>query len=347
MSGVDKEMEELAYFYPSGHERHYENGHPERPERVETIVLALKQAGLWDGYTKVAPLQMPGEVLETIHSAAYLNLLEMTCRRAGHLDMDTYTTTASWELAKQAAGGAAALAAAVWEKHARTGFALTRPPGHHAMHGQGMGFCLLNNVAIAAEYLVQKYGVERLAIVDLDLHHGNGTQDIFWTRSDVFYISTHQSPFYPGTGYLEDIGEGAGSGWTANFPLPAGSGDEAFSNVMDELILPLLDRKQPQMLLVSYGFDPHWLDPLGHLLLTANGCGKLIQKLREWADRNCEDRICLFLEGGYDLDAAKACSLAVTNAMLGQDWEDPYMCPYNETSAWKLVIERAKSVWDL
>jgi acetoin utilization deacetylase AcuC-like enzyme len=285
--------------------------------------------------------------LQVVHSASYLNLLEMTCRRGGHLDMDTYTTRDSWSLAWQAAGGAIAVASAIWEGKAKRGFALTRPPGHHAMHGQGMGFCLMNNVAIAAETLVQKYGIQTIAIVDLDLHHGNGTQDIFWQRDDVFYISTHQAPFYPGTGRLDDIGESSGEGWTANFPLPAGTGDAGFNAIMDELILPLLDQKMPQMLLVSYGFDPHWLDPLGQLLLTADCYGKLIKKLCNWADVNCSGKIGLFLEGGYDLNAAEACSLAVTQAMLGQPWEDPYPCPYPQANSWKQTFLRAKSIWNL
>ena len=340
-------MEDIVYYYPEGHQSHREKGHPERPERVEAIKDALLQAGLWDGYKKLEPLQVPGDILEAIHSPAYLNLLEMTCRRAGHLDMDTYTTTSSWELALKAVGGAAVVASSVWEGHTQRGFALTRPPGHHAMHGQGMGFCLLNNIAIATEYLLRTKGADRLAIIDLDLHHGNGTQDIFWARNDVFYLSTHQSPFYPGTGRFEDIGEGQGAGWTANFPLTAGSGDTAFQSVMDELIVPLLNNKKPQMLLVSYGFDPHWLDPLGNLLLTANGCGELIKKLCDWADEHCDGKVCIMLEGGYDLEAASACSLAVTNALLGKSWEDPYPCPYQETSAWRFTVERGKSVWDL
>ncbi|NJD60459.1 MAG: histone deacetylase [Anaerolineae bacterium] len=340
-------MEDIVFFYPEGHEAHHEAGHPERPERVESIREAFIQAGIWEGYPKLEPLALSDEILTSVHSPAYLNLLQLTCKRAGHLDMDTYTTVASWKLARQAAGGAAAVAVSTWEGKARRGFALTRPPGHHAMHGQGMGFCLLNNVAIAAEHLVSNYSIARLAIIDLDLHHGNGTQDSFWMRDDVFYLSTHQSPFYPGTGQLEDIGEQDGEGWTANFPLPAGSGDEAFQAIMDQLILPLLERKQPQMLLVSYGFDPHWLDPLGQLLLTANGYAELIRKLCIWADLHCEGKVSLFLEGGYDLEAASACSLAVTNALLGKAWEDPYPCPYRENTAWKYVVERAKSIWEL
>jgi acetoin utilization deacetylase AcuC-like enzyme len=340
-------MEEIVYFYPDGHEMHFEQGHPERPERVESIRNALIITNLWDPYQKLMPVVVSSEILEFIHSSAYLNLLEMTCRRSGHLDIDTYTTADSWNLAHRAAGGAAAVVSAIWERKARRGFALTRPPGHHATHGQGMGFCLLNNIAIAAEYIIQSYHIQKMAIIDLDLHHGNGTQDIFWHRNDVLYVSTHQSPFYPGTGHLEDVGAGDGEGWTANFPLPAGSGDIAFDSVMDELILPLLNKRSPQMILVSYGFDTHWLDPLGQLLLTANGYGNLITKLCTWADAHCEGRIGLFLEGGYDLNAARACSLAVTSAMIGCTWDDAYPCPYKEGNAWQLMIKRAKSIWNL
>jgi acetoin utilization deacetylase AcuC-like enzyme len=340
-------MDKMTYFYPDKHEEHYERGHPERPERVETIRTTLQNAGLWDPYPKLSPLVLPADVYQSVHSPAYLNLLEMTCKRSGHLDADTYTTPATWELAHRAAGGATAMASAIWEGKAQHGFALTRPPGHHATHGQGMGFCLLNNIAITAEYLIKQYKVERLAIVDLDLHHGNGTQEIFWSRNDVLYISTHQAPFYPGTGRLEDIGEGDGAGWTANFPLPAGSGDLAFTAVMDELILPLLDKRDPQMILVSYGFDTHWLDPLGQLILTANGYGNLIKKLCWWAEIHCGGKIGLFLEGGYDLNAGSACSLAVVSAMLGLAWDDPYPCPYKESSMWHTTLNRAKSIWNL
>jgi acetoin utilization deacetylase AcuC-like enzyme len=340
-------VEELVYFYPEGHAAHHETGHPERPERVEAIRLALQNAGLWEPFPKITPTDLPEELIKSVHSPEYLNLLELTCRRAGHLDMDTYTTQATWQLAHHAAGGASAIAASVWEGKAKKGFAITRPPGHHAMRGQGMGFCLLNNIAISAEYLLQNYGVQKLAIVDLDLHHGNGTQDIFWARDDVFYVSTHQSPFYPGTGRLDDIGKGKGAGWTANFPLPPGSGDSAFQGIMDDLILPLLERKKPQMVLVSYGFDTHWMDPLGQLLLTSDGYGKLIKKLCTWADATCDGKLALILEGGYDLNAANACSVAVVSAMLGKNWNDPYPCPYEENSGWLYTLKSAQSIWNL
>lgn len=340
-------MEELVFYYPKGHEAHFENGHPERPERVEVIREALGKAGYWDSFPKVSPIKLTDDLIESVHSPAYLNVLEMISSKAGHLDADTYTTHASWQLAQETAGGAAALASAIWDGEAVRGFALTRPPGHHAMRGQGMGFCLLNNIAIAAEYLLKIKGLKRLAILDLDLHHGNGTQDIFWDRGDVFYISTHQSPLYPGTGMLNDVGGGQGKGWTANFPLPPGSGDTAVLSILEEIILPLLNQRNPQIILISYGFDPHWKDPLGHLLLTANGFGEVIRRICLWTDSHCDGRVALFLEGGYDLDAAAVCSTAVVSALLGKEWDDPYPCPFKENNAWRNTLDKAHFVWDL
>ena len=340
--------EDFAWFYPQGHAAHHEAGHPERPERVDAIQTAMQHMGWWDCYPKLPARPIPEGVLHRIHSPAYLNLLEMTCRRGGHLDADTYVTSASWQLAHQAAGGAIAIASAVWHGHARRGFALTRPPGHHACHGQGMGFCLLNNVALAAEFLLQAEGARRLAIVDLDLHHGNGTQDIFWNRDDVFYISTHQSPFYPGTGFLDETGAGEGVGCNANFPLPPGSGDQALQAVIQTLVLPLLARYEPEMILVSYGFDPHWADPLGQLNMSAAGLHLAIRQLADFSETACRGSLALFLEGGYNLDAAAACSVGVTAALLGQPFTDPLgASPYPESQAWLSMLARAVSMWEI
>lgn len=341
-------MHDLVYFYPDGHQAHAELGHPERPERVETIRLALDAVGWWETYPRLSPLPVADALLQGIHDPDYLSILQSACSRGQHLDMDTYTTPGSWQLALNAAGGALAVCSAVWSGEAQRGFALTRPPGHHATAKRGMGFCLLNNVALAAEYLIQVQGAERLTIVDLDLHHGNGTQDIFWQRGDVLYISTHQSPLYPGTGGLEEIGAGDGEGATANIPLPPGSGDTAFSEIMDTLIIPLLDRFAPQMILVSFGFDTHWRDPLGHLQLSAVGYGGLIESLAAWADDHCAGRIVLCLEGGYDLEAAAACSLAVNAALLGGEWQDSLgSSPREEGRSWQPVLQRARKIWDL
>jgi len=341
-------MHELVFFYPINHQAHFEKGHPERPERVETMRQSFTNAGWWDIFPQLSAIEPSIEVLSAIHKMDYLRTLKAASAQGRHLDMDTYTTTESWILALESAGGAIAVAQAVWQRHANRGFALCRPPGHHATQNRGMGFCLLNNVAIAAEYILQTFGAQKLAIVDLDLHHGNGTQDIFWRRSDVLYISTHQSPHYPGTGLLGEIGAGSGEKFTANFPLPPTTGDVGFNSVMDECILPLLDRFTPEMVLVSYGFDTHWRDPLGNLLLSAGGYGSLIRSLTSWADNHCGGRIMLVLEGGYDLQAAAACGLSVTSALLGEDQEDMLgPAPFPEGDGWRATLSQAKMIWAL
>jgi len=341
-------MDELIIFYPEGHMAHAQQGHPERPERVECIRILMEEIGWWEKFPKIAPTTIPDEILFKIHEPAYMNRLQEVSSRGQSFDMDTYTTLSSWELAHQAAGGAIAVASAVWNREARRGFAMTRPPGHHATSNRAMGFCLMNNIAIAAEYLIQANGSKRLVIIDLDLHHGNGTEQIFYNRGDVFYLSTHQSPLYPGTGNIGDTGVSEGSGKNANFPLPPFSGDQAFLTVMNDLIIPLLSHYGPEMILVSYGFDTHWRDPLGNLLLSGNAYGEMIKLLSDWADQHCEGRIALFLEGGYDLDAARVCSQSVISAMLGEPQEDTIgLSQISERNEWKSMLRQALDLWEL
>jgi acetoin utilization deacetylase AcuC-like enzyme len=315
---------------------------------VEAIRGAFEEMGVWGEFPHADPLEVPEEILTGVHTTTFMESLRSASRSGLHLDADTYTTPASWEVTFRSAGGALAVASAVWQRRAQRGFALTRPPGHHSTAQRAMGFCLLNNIALAAEYLLRRHGAKRIAIVDLDLHHGNGTQDIFYRRSDVMLISTHQSPLYPGSGSLTETGAGPGEGFTANFPLPPGTGDRGFATILAEFILPLLSRFQPDMLLVSYGFDPHWRDPLGHLRLSAGAYGELVKSLAGFADEHCQGRIALFLEGGYDLQAAAACSQAVLAGMLNRDWTDPLgPSPQPEGKSWQEIVRLARQIWKL
>jgi len=211
-----------------------------------------------------------------------------------------------------------------------------------------MGFCLLNNIALAAEHLRRDHGARRLAIVDIDLHHGNGTQEIFYARSDVLFISLHQHPLYPGSGLVSETGLGPGEGLTANIPLPPYSGDIAFAAAMDEVVKPLLERFEPEMILVSAGMDVHWRDPLGHLLLSAAGYGGLVADLAAFADIHCQGRLALFLEGGYDLDGGGACAAAAASALVHAHFEDPVgPSPRDESQHWRDAIRQVRKIHQL
>lgn len=339
-------MENLVIYYPVGHEKHFEHGHPERPDRVEEIKQKLISEGVWEMTPKIEPLQIPETVLHKIHHPGYLSSLKRASESGQRIDMDTYVTPASWQLALNAAGGGIALVKEVWDREYKRGFALCRPPGHHATQNQAMGFCLLNNIALASEYLIQIGGAERVAIIDIDLHHGNGTQDIFWERGDVFFFSIHQYPLYPLSGTLEETGKGPGANTTANFPLYPLAGDVARITILDEIIIPLLDRYKPDMILMSVGFDAHWKDPLGHQLASSGGYADIVTRLSLWSDTHCEGRMAIFLEGGYDLEAGATSALAITQALLGKSWKDPLgKSPTSEDERWITLVEQAKELW--
>lgn len=341
-------MHPIAFFYPTGHEAHSREGHPERPGRVEAIRSSLYEEGIWERGIQVEPKPLPQSILNAIHTQELLERVRSHSQREQDYDLDTYLTKDSWQLALNAAGGAAALAGAVWRREAECGFALTRPPGHHATRSAAMGFCLLNNAALAAESLIQAEKAKRLAIIDMDVHHGNGTQDIFYERGDVLFISTHQVPLYPGGGQLNERGRGAGEGKTINIPLPPNSGDQAFGAAYKEIIPSVLDRFEPEMLLVSFGFDSHWKDPLANLLVSGRGYGEAVKSLRDWAEANANGRIALILEGGYDLDAAAACGLAATQALLGEKITDRIgPARDRESEHWEPILNTVKRIWDV
>ena len=341
-------MDSLVFYYPEGHQKHYIYGHPERPERIQAIREGLEEVGYWGKYPIIQPDNPDPGLLASVHDQNYLRLLEYASQKEQMLDPDTYATRESWQLALNAAGGALAVADRVWEGKAQTGFALTRPPGHHATRSRAMGFCLINNAAVAAEYLLSIKGAEKVAIVDLDLHHGNGTQDIFWERGDVCYISVHQAPFYPGTGALYETGAGPGDGTTLNLPVPAFSGDTAYRTLLTEIILPYLDQQAPRILLISFGFDMHWRDPLGSMKLSAECIYWMIKELRSWADINCGGKTAVVLEGGYDLEAARVSGQAVAAGLLKEPWKDSLgPSPEGERDSWLETLREAKDLFFL
>jgi acetoin utilization deacetylase AcuC-like enzyme len=244
----------------------------------------------------------------------------------GHLDMDTYVRPDSYDAALMAAGGLVEATETVLDGEVDNAFALVRPPGHHALQQRGMGFCLFNNVAIAARYALTERGLDRILIVDFDVHHGNGTQDEFEDDPAVMYISTHQYPHYPGTGHWSEKGRADGTGSIVNVPLEGGVGDEGFARILQEIVGPAAWRFQPQMLLVSAGYDAHWDDPLAYMQLSVGGYANIARALKDLADELCNGRLVFTLEGGYHLEAL-AYAILNTFAVLLDDDDWPLVDP--------------------
>lgn len=297
---------------------HTDPTHPEHAGRLEAIDRALSTAGLPDRLLHVEPRIPTAEDLLAAHTEAHLLRLEATRDQpAGRLELDTYVTRHSDEVARLAVGAVLALTDTVLTGTAANGLAAIRPPGHHATPARAMGFCLLNNVAIAARYAQRRHDVGRIAIVDYDVHHGNGVQDIFYEDPSVLYVSTHQSPLYPGTGALDEVGAGAGQGYTLNVPLPPGVGDAGYHAAFSQVIAPAVRRFAPEILFVSVGFDAHWTDPLAQMALSLTGYDALARTLLDLADELCDGRLVIVLEGGYHLQALAFGWLNTVRALLG------------------------------
>lgn len=298
-------------------------GHPERFERAH-VMDAVAARWRERGGSVASPDVAPREALARVHDAGYLEQLEALRGRSAMLDADTFTSPESVEVAQLAAGGALRAA-----EHARAGgraLALVRPPGHHAGRRRAMGFCLYNNVAVAAADALAE-GASRVAIVDIDVHHGNGTQEIFYTDPRVLYVSIHQFPFYPGTGAVDEVGEGPGAGFTVNVPLPAGATDADYLLVTREIVVPVVEAFGPDLLLVSAGFDAHERDPLGGMRVTTDGYRGLLHALRAVADRAAGGRLAVVTEGGYDLEALAACCVATVDVLAAPDAPPPASPP--------------------
>ncbi len=307
----------LLVRHPRFREHAPRGSHPECPERLDAIDRALEP--LQDELRAIEPRPATDEEVLRSHSRSHLDALSALEGRDARIDPDTYSSPRSLEVARLAAGSLGDAALAVARGEAPSAFAALRPPGHHAGQSRAMGFCLLNHVAIAAEALRQEARLERIAIVDWDVHHGNGTQQLFETERDVLYISTHQYPFYPGTGALEERGLGKALGATVNLPLPAGSGDAEYGQVFDELIVPVLRKFHPELILVSAGFDAHSRDPLGSMNVTTGAFGLFTARVRAVAEEACGGRLVIALEGGYDLDALGASVAEVARVLLAPE----------------------------
>jgi acetoin utilization deacetylase AcuC-like enzyme len=280
------------------------SGYPERPDRLSSIVGHLRGRGweISEGAAGGSPEETYRAAVEAVHDLRYVARFGRAVARGDSLldSADNPLSPGSWEAAWAAVGTAVAAAEWVAEGEGRCAFAAVRPPGHHAEHALAMGFCFFNNAAVAAEHL-RRSGVARVAVFDFDVHHGNGTQHLFEERADVFYASTHQYPFYPGTGAASETGKGAGKGATLNVPLPARTGDEGYRRAIEDKVLPALRDFAPEVLVISAGFDAWKHDPLGGMEVTEEGFRDWGAWLRDFAAEQCRGRILALLEGGYDI----------------------------------------------
>jgi len=275
--------------------------HVENPRRIEAIYRMVEK-DISFPYTEVEPRPAEEREIQMVHSSSYVKTIKETSGKGRvQLDPDTATSARSYEVALLAAGGLLKAIDLVMEGKIQNGFALVRPPGHHAEASQAMGFCLFNNVAVGAEYLVKKFGIKRILVIDWDLHHGNGTQHSFYNRKDILYFSTHQFPHYPGTGYWDETGQDKGKGFTVNVPLSGGKTDEDYLYIFRKILSPIAAGYEPEFILVSAGFDIYKADPLGGMLISREGFGALTSELMTLAQKFSKDRILFTLEGGYDL----------------------------------------------
>jgi len=279
-------------------------GHPESPQRLVAITERLKASGLYSKLLKISPKPVPSQWLTMVHSPEYIQRVKQSCENnAGYLDsMDVPISAKSYDAALMAAGGVLSAIDAVVEKKAANAFCAVRPPGHHSLKDKAMGFCIFNNVAIGAKYIQKKHNLSDILIVDWDVHHGNGTQAMFYEDPSVLYFSTHQYPFYPGTGSEAEKGDGDGLNYNINVPLPIGSGDDDYVKAFKEKLEPAALAFSPDFVLISAGFDAHKDDLLGGMKVTADGFAQMTQIVKEISEKCCEGRLVSVLEGGYGLE---------------------------------------------
>ncbi|MCP4197823.1 MAG: histone deacetylase [Proteobacteria bacterium] len=331
-----------AYAYDPIEQQHTLEGHPEHRGRLTRTMRLLHEDGILDRLTALTVTAIAQEHLHRVHPPSYVAVVErLALSGGGQLDPDTYVAPNSYRAALASAGALANLVQAVLSGEVTNGMSLMRPPGHHALSSRGMGFCIFSNVAIAA-LAARAMGAQRVLVIDWDVHHGNGTETILYEDPTIAFISTHQYPFYPGSGAANDIGSGAARGYTLNVPFPAGVGDEGYVRAFDELLIPYARRFRPDLILVSAGYDAHWRDPLALEQLSLQGYAAMARKVVTLANELCAGRLVVALEGGYDLDVL---SYAVLNTLrILEDLDATVSDPFGpaaaaERSVDQLIIE--------
>jgi len=312
-------MSKVGLVYDPIYLKHDTGAHVENSSRLVETVGLLQNSKLIDKLVAIPPRAASVEEVSLAHPRSHISRVQSySSRGGGWLDGDTYASPASYEVALYAVGGVLEGVDAVMTGKINHAFALVRPPGHHATTDEAMGFCLFNNIAIAAEYAKRKYKLDRILIADFDVHHGNGTQEIFYSDPRVLYFSTHQYPWYPGTGSIYEDGVGEGKGFTVNVPLPAYCGDKEHLRVYKEVLEPIAKRFQPQLMLVSAGYDPHWADQLSLMQVSVAGFSGIVSIIKELADELCQGKLLLSLEGGYHLQALSHSIKATFEVLLGK-----------------------------
>jgi len=315
----------VGLVYDSIYLEHDTGDHVENSQRLVTTISYLEETGIKEKLTMLSPRPASMEELEMVHAPEYISSVKNKAERGGGwLDPDTVMCPKSYEVALYAAGGLLTAVEAAMKGEVDSAFALVRPPGHHALRSRAMGFCIFNNVAIAAKFALSSFNLDRVLIADFDVHHGNGTQDTFYADPQVLYFSTHEYPFYPGTGRMEEIGTGEGSGTTVNVPMAAGWGDEEYLRAFNEVLVPVARRFRPQLILVSAGFDPHWADQLAMMRVSITGFAQMVMILKKLAAELCQGRLIFTLEGGYNLRVVASSIKAVFDVLSdGQEIDDP------------------------